>query len=160
MKKTDAACGIRPIRKPRYFCPALQRKSHLWISIIVIARPQSQFPHSCVCERFIYYQYRFTYFSVAVAVFWPFVEIYKSFTDIWMWKLGLRPCNSFSGNTCFEFSVLCLCSVPKVAQGHVFTVSPSVTCQEPERYNVTRIASQILCVRIVIWLLQTLLQYF
>jgi hypothetical protein len=26
-----------------------------------------------------------------------------------MWKLGLRPCNSFSGNICFRFSVLCLC---------------------------------------------------
>ncbi len=28
-----------------------------------------------------------------------------------MWKLGLRPCSSFSGNICFEFSVLCLCRV-------------------------------------------------
>jgi hypothetical protein len=27
-----------------------------------IARPQPQFPHSCVCERFIYYQDRSTYF--------------------------------------------------------------------------------------------------
>jgi hypothetical protein len=27
-----------------------------------------------------------------------------------MWKLGLRPQNSISGNICFEFSVLCLCS--------------------------------------------------
>ncbi len=25
-------------------------------------------------------------------------------------KVGLRPLNSFSGNICFEFSVLCLCS--------------------------------------------------
>ncbi len=33
-----------------------------------------------------------------------------SLTDTWMWKLGLRPHNSFSGNICFEFSVLCLCS--------------------------------------------------
>jgi len=26
-----------------------------------IARPQSQFPHSCVCERFIYFHYRSAY---------------------------------------------------------------------------------------------------
>jgi hypothetical protein len=39
------------------------------------------------------------------------VRKYKSLTDTWMWKLGLRPRNCFSGNTCLEFSVLCLCSV-------------------------------------------------
>jgi hypothetical protein len=27
-----------------------------------------------------------------------------------MWKLGLRPHYSFSGNICFEISVFCLCS--------------------------------------------------
>ncbi len=35
----------------------------------------------------------------------PIVGIYKSLTDIWMWKLGLRPRNFFTGNTFFEFSV-------------------------------------------------------
>jgi hypothetical protein len=35
---------------------ALQRKCHLCISRKGIACPQSQFPHSCVCERFIYSQ--------------------------------------------------------------------------------------------------------
>ncbi len=39
------------------------------------------------------------------------VRIYKSLTDRWMWKLGLWLRNSFSGNICFEFSVLVLCSV-------------------------------------------------
>jgi hypothetical protein len=34
----------------------LQRKSHLCIPFLGIARPQPQFPHSCVCERFIYSQ--------------------------------------------------------------------------------------------------------
>ncbi len=33
------------------------------------------------------------------------VGIYKSLTDTWMWKLGLRPYNSFSGNICLQFSV-------------------------------------------------------
>ncbi len=41
----------------------------------------------------------------------PSVGIYKSLTDTLMWKLGLRLRNSFSGNICFEFSVLCLFSV-------------------------------------------------
>ncbi len=31
----------------------LQRKSHFCISFLGIARPQSKFPHSFVCERFI-----------------------------------------------------------------------------------------------------------
>ncbi len=39
------------------------------------------------------------------------VGIYKSLTDTSMWKLGLWPRHSFSGNICFEFSVLALCSV-------------------------------------------------
>ncbi len=35
--------------------------------------------------------------------------MYKSPTDTWVWKLGLRPRNSFSENNYFEFSVPCLC---------------------------------------------------
>ncbi len=42
----------------------------------------------------------------------PIVGIYNSLTDTWMWKLGLRPRYSFSGNICFKFSAFCLCSVP------------------------------------------------
>ncbi len=41
----------------------LQRKSHLCIPILEIARPQSSFPNSCVCERFIYSQDRSTYLA-------------------------------------------------------------------------------------------------
>ncbi len=41
----------------------------------------------------------------------PPVRIYNSLTDTWMWKLWLRPRYSFSGNICFKFSALCLCSV-------------------------------------------------
>ncbi len=40
----------------------------------------------------------------------PIAGICKSLTDTWMWKLGLRPRNSFSGNFCFAFSLLRLCS--------------------------------------------------
>ncbi len=41
----------------------------------------------------------------------PIMEINKSLTEAWMWKLGLSPRYSFSGNICFEISVFCLCSV-------------------------------------------------
>ena len=41
----------------------------------------------------------------------PMVKIYKSLTDTWVWKLGLRPRNSFSGNICFKFSVLYIFAV-------------------------------------------------
>ncbi len=49
---------------PRLY-DTLQRKSHLGIPKKGIARPQSQFPHSCVCERFIYSQDQSTYFPAA-----------------------------------------------------------------------------------------------
>ncbi len=53
-----------------YFCKyqtsakdfTMQQKIHLCIPFLEIARPQSQFPHSCVWERFIYFQDRSTYF--------------------------------------------------------------------------------------------------
>ncbi len=38
-------------------------------------------------------------------------HINRSQTDTWIWKLGLLPRSSFSGNICFEFAVLVLCSV-------------------------------------------------
>ncbi len=41
----------------------------------------------------------------------PILRIYKSLTGAWMWKLGLRPRYSFSGNICLEIPVFCLCSV-------------------------------------------------
>ncbi len=46
----------------------------------------------------------------------PIVGIYNSLTDTWMWKLGLRPRYSFSGNICFKFSAICLCSALLIMQ--------------------------------------------
>ncbi len=51
----------------------------------------------------------------------PIVGINKSLTGTWMWKLGLRPRYSFSGNTCFEFAVFCLCSVCPLENGRKTT---------------------------------------
>ena len=45
---------------------ALQRNFDLCIPRKGIARPQSQFPHLCVCERSIYYHVRTIYFPAAV----------------------------------------------------------------------------------------------
>ncbi len=38
-------------------------------------------------------------------------SLYKLLRDRWMWKFGLWARNSFSGNICFEFLVMILCSV-------------------------------------------------
>jgi hypothetical protein len=68
-----------------------------------IARPQYQFPHSCVCERFLYsHAGSYTYFlqqnrKIDRGNIWI-----GSLTDTWMWKLGLWPRNSFSGNIFFS----------------------------------------------------------
>ncbi len=48
------------------------------------------------------------------------VGIHKSLTDTWMWKLGLRSSNFFSGNICFDFSVLVLYRVPSSASCEYF----------------------------------------
>ncbi len=73
------------------------------------ARPRSQFPHSCICEQFIYSHDRSTYF--AAAKYWPNdpgnIEIAYRYMNV---ELGTRPRSFMSGNICFEFSVHCLCS--------------------------------------------------
>ncbi len=59
----------------------------------------------------------------------PIAGIYNSLIDTWMWKLGLRPRYSFSGNICFKFSAFCLCSARCI---HQETFVPSIyTLAEP-----------------------------
>jgi hypothetical protein len=53
------------------------------------ARLQSQFIHACFCEQFIYFSDRSAYSAAG------------------MWKLGLRPHNSFSGNIKIQISLQC-----------------------------------------------------
>ncbi len=54
-----------------------------------ITGPQSQFPHSCVCERIIYSTMGLPFLLKEICG--PILGIYKWLTDTWMWKLGLRP---------------------------------------------------------------------
>ncbi len=98
---------------------ALQQKSHLCIYRNGIARPQSQFPHSCAIYIFPGSVHIFSCSIIGRSI----VGIYKSLTDTWMWKLKLWPRNSFSGNNCFEFSVLCLCMGNAQLQTHSVTYS-------------------------------------
>jgi hypothetical protein len=60
-----------------YFYSTLQGKSHLCIPFLGIARPQSQFPCSCVCEQFIYSQDQFTYFPAAEPPYqsWKYINL-------------------------------------------------------------------------------------
>ncbi len=77
----------------------LQRKYHFCTPRKETARPQFQFPHSCILAPFIYSQDRSTYFPAAIA--------HRNINvGIWM-----RPHSFISGNICFEFSVFCLCNV-------------------------------------------------
>ncbi len=86
---------------------ALQRKSHLCIPFLGIARPQSQFPHSCVCERFIYSQDRPTYILPAAErqINRGNIKIAHRHMNV---EVGTVAAQFLSGNTCLEFSVLCL----------------------------------------------------
>ncbi len=76
-----------------------------------IARPQTHFPHSCVCGRFIYSHDRSAY-SVAGNMWTDplgiYECIYKSLTDTWMWKLGLRPRKTQIRNISMGFSLQCV----------------------------------------------------
>ncbi len=60
--------------------------------------PQSQFPHSCVCERFIYSHDRSVYSATGKYVdrSWEYTNCSQTHK---LWKLGLRPRHSFSGNS-------------------------------------------------------------
>ncbi len=90
-------------------CSALQRQFRLYIPFLGIARPQPQFHiHVSVSDLYIP---RIGPHISSSRKGRPIMEIYNSLTDTWMWKLGLRPRYSFSGNICLKFSAFCLCSV-------------------------------------------------
>jgi hypothetical protein len=62
----DKKRSVKIMVKMHYLpVPARQQKSHLCIPFLGIVWPQSQFPHSCVCEQIVYSQDLSTYFSAA-----------------------------------------------------------------------------------------------
>ncbi len=79
------------IRGDIIYSAALPQNSHVCIPFLGIARPQSQFPHSCVMSdlyilRSVHTLHIFSCSRIG-------------------WKLGLWPRNSFSGNIGFEYCV-------------------------------------------------------
>ncbi len=83
-----------------------------------------QFLHSYIYERFIYFQdpksYTHTVYLWEIYIFpgslclfcygkicGPTLRLYKSLTDTWMWKLGLRPRKSQKRNTWRGFLLQC-----------------------------------------------------
>ncbi len=72
------------------------------------AWPQSQFPHSFVCERFMYIFPQSVCLFCCRKICGRILGIYNLLTDTSMWRLGRRPRNSFSGNTQMGFLVQCM----------------------------------------------------
>ncbi len=87
----------------------------IYTPFLGIARPQPQFSHSCVFLSDLYIP-RISLHISSSRTGRPIVGIYNSLTDTWMWKLGLRPQYSFSGNICFKFSAFSLCSVTNMEE--------------------------------------------
>ncbi len=71
----------------------------------------------CLSVPTLIYQWEFYIFPGSVCLFCcreicgPILGIYKSLTDTWMWKLGLRPHYSQKRNKLMGFSLLCICSI-------------------------------------------------
>ncbi len=78
--------------------------------------PDSQFPHSCASVSDLYLNSKdrsMHIFCSRIGRSIVGIYAYFSLTDTWVWKLGLWPRNSFSGNICVKFSVLYLSSMKR-----------------------------------------------
>ncbi len=91
-------------------CPHCKDNLSYVFLFLGIARPQSQFPHSCVFEH-LHIPRVGPHISCS-RIGRSIVGMYKSLADTRMWKLGLWPRNSVSRNICIEFLALVLCSAP------------------------------------------------
>ncbi len=89
-------CGYLFTAKTQYrkFETSIPRKGITW--------PQSKFPDSCVCVRYLYSHDRSVYSAAGKYVDQSWEN--KSLTDTWVWKLGMRPrASSFLGIYKWDF---------------------------------------------------------
>ncbi len=79
--------------------------------------------------------------SRSVHLFWcskingPIVEIHKSLTDRWMWKLGWRLRSFILGNICFKFVLQCVFSVLRVLMTTMLMLLSSISGKVPVETN-------------------------
>ncbi len=98
-------------------------------------------PHSFMCLWAIYIFPGMVHIFSCSRIGRPIVGIYKSITDKWMRKLGLRLRSSFSGNICFKFLALCLCSAvspisPPPPPPQLKPISGVIPCQKIQNLNI------------------------
>ncbi len=114
---TEAALQGKEYAINRY---TLQRRSDLCIPRNETALPRSQFPHSWICERFIYSQDPSAYLAAEKQETDPGnIEIAHRLKE-----LGMRPRSFISRNVCFEFLVQCLCSADDYDDARVKGITP------------------------------------
>ncbi len=105
-------------------------KSLLCFPFLRIARPQSQFPYSCVCERFIYFQEQSTYFPTREQAdrSWKYINLsqiyecrnwetehYNSVQEITVSFLGINGYQAFILDSHRPF----ICSVGRTGTGRI-----------------------------------------
>ncbi len=105
MKKNRSPSSCR-VHRWNHTAKRLYRKFETNVPRKGIARPQSQFPHSCVCERFIYSHNRPAYSAARKYLdrYWKYINRSQTH-ECGNWDWGRR--NSFSGNTNMGFSLQC-----------------------------------------------------
>jgi hypothetical protein len=117
---------VPPYSSPSYFCP-LQHLSHPFQSSLTVLPPIKISSFTILLSTIalpllsVFSNNFLSPFSSPTALPSPFCPVQHSFLTLSL--IGLRPCNSFPGNSYFEFSVLCLFSQCTVQNSILFSLT-------------------------------------